>query len=38
MSYIDHFMGQNIDLFVAPVQMKALNYYSGSDFLSTSFV
>jgi len=37
MSYIDHFMGQNVDLFVASVRVKAWNCYNGSDFLSTSF-
>jgi len=38
MPYIDHFMGQNVGLFVAPVQVRASNYYNGSYFLSTAFV
>ena len=38
MPYIDHFVGQNVGLFVAPVRVKAWNYYNRPDLLSTAFV
>jgi hypothetical protein len=38
MPYIDHFMGQYVGLFVAPIRVKAWNYYNGPDFLYISFV